>query len=160
MKPRRIWTTCGSNPFEVNNEEVTQARMLSGRYYSDQLLRHWSRNSEGIFLLAGCSGLAMGYLEHILLYCPALHSTWVKMVRLCQDVAENYHLLWQIILSTLFFNDNLRTSAVSTRIFHHAMPQVIVLHQTHGFGPLHQLFYVSKNWCYSHLSLVMTFDLQ
>ena len=151
VKPNPIWTF-GSNPFVVN-KAVIQARMLSGRYYTDQLSRHWSRNREGIFLLAGCSGLAMGYLEHILLYCPALHSTWVKMVRLCQDVAENYHLLWQIILSTLFFNDNLRTSAVSTT-------QVIVLHQTHGFGPLHQLFYVSKNWCYSNLSLVMTFDLQ
>ena len=146
VRPHPIWTTCGSNSFEVN-KAVTQARMLSGRYCTDQLSRHWSRNREGICLLPGCSGLAIGSLEHILLQCPALHSTRVKLVRLCQDIADNYPNVRQTILSTLFSNDNLEQ--MQFLLDCSTMPQVIVLRQTHGFGPLHQLFYVSRNWCYS-----------
>ena len=58
VKPHPIWTTCGSNPIEVN-KAVTQARLLSGRYCTDQLARHWSKNREVICLLTGCSGDAI-----------------------------------------------------------------------------------------------------
>ena len=38
-RPHPIWSTCGSNPYEIN-KAVVQARMLSGRYVTDQLARH------------------------------------------------------------------------------------------------------------------------
>ena len=98
VKPHPIWTTCGSNPFEVN-KAVTQARMLSGRYCTDQLARHWSKNREGICLLNGCSGDAVGSLEHILLQCPALHSTRVNLFRLCHVIAKKEPLVRQVRLS-------------------------------------------------------------
>ena len=71
LKPHPLWTTCGANPFEVN-KAIVQARMLSGRYPTDKLVRHWSRNKSGVCLLPGCSGSALGSLEHILLQCPTL----------------------------------------------------------------------------------------
>ena len=74
-KPHPLWLSCGSNPFEVN-KAVVQARMLSGRYPTDQLSRHWNQqNRAGYCLLQGCSGKAEGSLEHIILHCPALLST-------------------------------------------------------------------------------------
>ena len=57
--PHLIWTTCGSNSFEVN-KAVVQAKMLSGRYVTDKLSRHWSQNKSGICSLPGCTGQAIG----------------------------------------------------------------------------------------------------
>ena len=66
LKPQKLWTTCGSNPFEVN-KAIVQARMLSGHYPTDKLVRHWSKNKSCVCLLPGCSGSALGSLEHLLL---------------------------------------------------------------------------------------------
>ena len=75
--PHPIWTSAGS-PFEVS-KAVVSARMLSGRYRTDLLTRHWSRsNPEGLCQLPGCDG-EVGTLQHILLYCPALAETRAKL---------------------------------------------------------------------------------
>ena len=44
--PHPLWTTAGSSPYEVK-KAVVQARMLSGRYRTEMLRRHWSENKEG-----------------------------------------------------------------------------------------------------------------
>ena len=68
--PHPIWTTAGS-PFEVRKATIS-AKMLSGRYRTDRLMRHWSKsNPHGLCRLPGCSG-EQGTLHHILLSCPAL----------------------------------------------------------------------------------------
>ena len=66
--PHPMWASAKS-PFEVR-KAVVVARMLSGRYRSDQLARHWSKtNQSGLCQLPGCSGGEPGSLEHILLNC-------------------------------------------------------------------------------------------
>ena len=73
-----IWTTAGS-PFEVS-KAVVSARMLSGRYRTDRLARHWSNsNPKGFCRLPGCIGCE-GSLQHILLHCPALAETRKKII--------------------------------------------------------------------------------
>ena len=68
--PHPLWTSAGS-PFEVR-KAVISARMLSGRYRTDRLMRHWSTsNPDGLCRLPGCEG-QLGTLPHILLHCPAL----------------------------------------------------------------------------------------
>ena len=89
VKPHPIWTTCGSNPFEVNKAMI-QARMLSGRYITDQLARHWTQNAAGVCLLPGCPNNVSGTIEDLLLHCPALQPTRQKMVNLCHDIARKY----------------------------------------------------------------------
>ena len=50
-----IWTSCSSNPFEVNKATV-QAALLSGRYRTNYLSRHWnSANPHGFCLLCTSS---------------------------------------------------------------------------------------------------------
>ena len=53
-KPHPIWSTAGSNPYEVS-KAVQQARFLSGRYRSEYLSRHWTNNKEGYCLSPTCS---------------------------------------------------------------------------------------------------------
>ena len=73
-RPHPIWTACGSNPFECHKSVIT-CRMLSGRYLTDRLQRHWTQNKSGKCLLPNCLPEAEGSLEHLLLHCPALSHT-------------------------------------------------------------------------------------
>ena len=41
--PHLIWSTCGSNPYEVH-KAVIQAKIISGRYVTDKLSRYWTQN--------------------------------------------------------------------------------------------------------------------
>ena len=76
--PHPLWTSAGS-PFEVS-KAVISARMLSGRYRTDQLMRHWSSsNPDGLCRLPGCEG-QLGTLAHILLHCPALSDAIAKCI--------------------------------------------------------------------------------
>ena len=76
--PHPLWTTAGS-PFEVRKATIS-ARMLSGRYRTDYLARHWSKtNPEGLCRLPGCNN-ELGTLQHILLTCPALTDARAKAI--------------------------------------------------------------------------------
>ena len=69
-KPHPIYASCPSSGFETN-KAVVQARLLSGRYRTDMLCRHWSDNSDGWCVL--CPGLnKQGDESHMLASCDAL----------------------------------------------------------------------------------------
>ena len=71
-RPHPIWTTAGSNPYEVN-KAIQQARLLSGRYRTEGLARFWSQNKNGYCLAATeCSpNEVVEDVEHILVNCIA-----------------------------------------------------------------------------------------
>ena len=71
-KPHYMWTSAASNPFECSKSTIL-ARMASGRYRSDMLCRHWSRNRSGFCIAPSCTQTS-GTLEHLLVSCPA-HSS-------------------------------------------------------------------------------------
>ena len=68
--PHPIWTSSGSNSFENRKSQVL-ARMVSGRFRSEYLCRHWSDNRLGHCQAETCVGV-VGDLEHLLVHCPAL----------------------------------------------------------------------------------------
>ena len=98
--PHLIWSTCGSNPYEVH-KAVIQAKMLSGRYVTDKLSRYWTQNKAGICSIPTCTGQDIGSLEHLLLFCPALSDARERMVELWQAVATEHQELHSIIYSVL-----------------------------------------------------------
>ena len=76
-----IWTSTGSNPFECH-KAVVLARMVSGRYRTEKLVRHWSpKNRQGYCLLDSCHSI-VGSLEHMLTVCPGLEPVRCRMKRL------------------------------------------------------------------------------
>ena len=95
-RPHPIWTACGSNPFECHKAVIT-SRMLSGRYLTDRLQRHWTQNKSGKCLLPNCLPAAEGSLEHLLLFCPALSTTRSKLLSLCAKTATEDDKLSEII---------------------------------------------------------------
>ena len=102
LKPQPLWFSCGSNAFECHKAVIT-ARMLSGRYLTDRLQRHWTQNKAGVCLLPSCA--PAGSLEHLLLYCPALENTRQKLLKLCYKVSHDNQHVSTILLSTMGSRD-------------------------------------------------------
>ena len=101
--PHPIWTSCGSNPFECHKAVIT-ARMLSGRYQTDRLQRHWTENRDGFCRLPACStSRSFGTLEHLLLLCPSLASTRQHLLNLFTQVSFQHSAI-ATILHSAFHN--------------------------------------------------------
>ena len=145
-RPHPLWSTCGSNPFEIH-KGVTQAKMLSGRYVTDQLSRHWTKNKSGICLIPGCSGQHVGSLEHLLLFCPALADARNKILKLCVTVSAESDDLRKIIHTMLSGQPIVKMMQFILDCS--VMPEVITLTQHSTQATLERLFYISRSWCYS-----------
>ena len=144
--PHKIWTTCGSNPFEIN-KAVVQARMLSGRYITDKLSRHWNQNKLGLCTIPGCSGDEVGSLEHYLLNCPALSSARSNAMNLCLKVSLEHETLRDILQNT--FLNQTSENIVQFLLDCSSIPEIVKLGQGGDPSLVDRLFYVSRTWCYS-----------
>ena len=72
--PHPMFTTCGSNSFETN-KSTCQAALISGRFKTDLLARHWvQENPEGHCVICPNLGL-QDTLEHFLITCNTLMPT-------------------------------------------------------------------------------------
>ena len=144
--PHPIWLACGSNSFECH-KAVTTTRMLSGRYFTDQLQRHWTQNKAGFCLLPTCVPEAIGSLEHLLLHCPALFSTRSRLYKLCFKVSLESKQLLAIITSILLSVDE--TKVMQLLLDCTTLPEVIKCTQTFGTSTRDRLLYIGRTWCYS-----------
>ena len=75
--------------------------MLSGRYVTDQLSSHWTKNKSGVCLTPGSSGQHIGSLEHLLLFCPALSEARTGIIKLCVAVSSESDDLRKMIHTML-----------------------------------------------------------
>ena len=157
-RPHPIWSSCGSNPYEIN-KAIVQARMLSGRYVTDQLARHWRGNTNGMCTIPSCPGTEAGSLEHLLLFCPALDPERAQIRNLCLSVALESSDLHAVIHSVL--------GSTSVEIVMQflldcsSLPAVIKLKQASGDKIIERLFYLTRTWCYNmHRSRLTKLGLQ
>ena len=88
-QPSLLWLSAGSNSFECAKSLVV-GKMVSGRYRSDYLCRHWTPSNRSGFCLADtCHGVE-GDLVHMLVICPALQSTRNRLVSFWKEKTLNY----------------------------------------------------------------------
>ena len=146
-RPHPIWSTARYNPYETN-KAVIQARMLSRRYRSEGLCRFWSTNTEGVCLLPACTNpLVKEDIVHILINCESLSASRRRLSTIFLNFAASNPRLSPII--TKFFytdDDNYKTQFL---LDCSTLPEVIHLRQLHGFTILHELFHLTRTWCYS-----------
>ena len=149
-KPHPIWSTCGPNPFECH-KAVTATRMLSGRYFTDYLQRHWTPdNKEGFCLLPTCKHSAstpLGNLDHLLLFCPALSHTRVKLLDLFSRVSLEHHAIASIV-NSVFTKPN-HSALLQLLLDCTTMPDVILATQVYGDHVQNRLLYLGRTWCYN-----------
>ena len=144
--PHPIWSTAGSSPYQVAKATI-QAKMLSGRYRTERLMRFWSKNPGGVCLLPSCSALNVHEdLEHILVHCGSLADTRAGLVDFantyCQEIAEITELV------NLFCNP-LHPQFSQFLVDCSCLAQVITSAQLHGDMVLHHIFRITRTWCYS-----------
>ena len=158
-KPHPIWSTCGSNPYEVN-KAIVQAKMLTGRYVTDQLARHWRGNTSGMCTTPSCPGTEVGSLEHLLLFCPALEQERAQIKRLCSTISMESFDLYTIINSVLCADTSVE-KVMQFLLDCSNLPAVISARQALGDMIINRLFYLTRTWCYTmHRSRMIKLGLQ
>ena len=151
-----IWTSCETNPWDIH-KVVTACWMLSCRYLTAKLQRHWTWNRAGRYLLPSCIPMSEGSLEHILLHCPALDSACRKMYSLYQKVSME-----SAVINTIFLSGD-QWQLMQLILDCKTLPEVIKITQT--VGPIYKTDYctlvangvivfigsVWKNWTFFYL---------
>ena len=142
--PHPLWKTAGQSPAKVSMATI-QAQMLSGRYRTEMLCSHWS-NRDGTCLLSPLCNQEKEDLRHILISCTALTATREKLTRYTLSFSQQYPLTAPLLLkfcapsSPQFCQFLLDCSVI---------PSVILETQQHGMEVLHDLFNVTRTWCYT-----------
>ena len=134
-----------SSPFEVR-KAVVVARMISGRYRTDCLARHWSQsNPGGLCLLPGCTGDSSGNLEHILLYCPALQETRSNLTKLWYEFMVQRSHLFPLVLDLTSKEESFMQLLMDPS----SIPAVRAANSMSS-DVLSCCFYLSRTWVSSH----------
>ena len=145
-KPHPIWTACGSNPFECH-KAVIASRMLSGKYLTDRLQRHWTQNKSGKCLLPNCLPASDGSLEHLLLHCSALSHTRSKLLSLCVKIANEDDKLGEIINSVLLSScEGIEHGKMQFLLDCSVMPRVVAMTQNSGTVLRGRLLYIGRTY--------------
>ena len=136
-----LWTTCGSNQYEVN-KAVIVAKLLSGRYRSDWFSRHWSTtNKEGYCIL--CPGLSLpGDVRHILVQCKGLSEKRTSVFKYWDQQTLLYPKIRGLI-DCMKAGDNLAQFVLDPSV----IPEVIAGVQQAEFS-LEQIFRLTRTYCY------------
>ena len=144
LKPHPLWTTYGSNPHEVN-KAVIVAKLLSGRYRTDWLARHWTpKNKEGYCLL--CPGLSLpGDIPHLLSTCQALQEKRLHLFNYWRSTTENNNHLFTLVNSVV---DGDATSFIQFVLDPSVVPEIISGVQKEHFT-LNEIFHLSRTYCYA-----------
>ena len=141
-KPHPLWLSAGSNPHKVS-KAIQQAKLLSGRYRTESLCRHWSTNREGFCLSRTCFE-ETETVEHILVHCPAYSTIREKISRLWRSTPDPNikYLVDQALCSS-------STYLTQFILDCSAIQAVIDITQRHGEGILNGLFHLTRTWCFS-----------
>ena len=143
--PHPLWWTCGSSPSAVQAATV-QAKMLSGRYRTCWLRRHFGLGETGACRLPGC-GMVPGDTAHLLRgECPALLPALSSTISNLQQQFSSCQQLALPLLSALQ-GDRMQ---ISTFILDPSTnSQVIALRQEFGPEVLLPIFRASRAWVWS-----------
>ena len=137
--------TSATSGFECSKATI-QLRMLSGRYRTSYLSRHWSpQNRDGYCCSPTCVS-ALETLEHIIQQCPYYQNVrdmlWTKWINTTAEYPELQTLLKQVknaspLVQTTFILDPTSN------------PVVIRLVQVHGRNLQSHILYLARTHCWN-----------
>ena len=141
--PHPLWTTCGDNPFEISKATV-QAKLLSARYRTDRLLRHFDNNLTGECTL--CPDGSDGSLEHLLLLCPSLAQCREQQLQMLKNSPAISDKAKNIIFAA---SVNSVSHFVQLLLDCSVIPEVIVTSQEGHKNILDEIFKFTRTWCFN-----------
>ena len=117
--------------------------MLSGRYRTDQLLRHFSDNDGSCTLCKG--DMFTGNIEHLLMSCPALFDIRKQLIEKMNKNKNISNHTKSLLMS--HFQD--QKDIIQLILDASVLPDVIQIKQIYGSQILNEIFNFSRNWCYT-----------
>ena len=143
-QPHPLWTTSHNNSFEINKSLVV-SKLLSGRYRSDWLCRHWSKSNPSGFCLLCPGKMIPGTVEHMLVACEGLaHKREDITMYWKQQTEDNEHL--QALTTTKLCSEV--DEQVQFLLDPSVVPSVIRGCQLQHFS-LDDVFKLTRTFCYA-----------
>ena len=109
-KAHYIWTSAASNPFECSKSTVL-AKMVSGRFRTEMLSRHWSANKAGYCRAPSCQKMP-GTLEHLLVVCPDLDPVRERLFTMWLERTVMFPALHSTIRDVLGSDENIKVQFI------------------------------------------------
>ena len=139
-----MFTTCSTNPFETN-KSTCQAALVSGRFKTDLLSRHWVKdNPDGLCVL--CPGLNIpGSLEHFMVTCSTLMPVRITILNYWYSYSEEDDILRKLLITKL-------RSPMQTLLQFLIDPSVdsdVIWGVQKKLINLEEIFKLTRSWCYS-----------
>ena len=144
LSPHPIWRFAGSSAYEVNKSNVV-AKMLSGRYRTESLKRHWSSNSGGYCVMPTCEK-TLGDLEHLLLFCPALQPSRNRLYNIWSQKLHHMGPLLDIFQRLV---NGPTQEFISFLLNPSANSELLSLSQAHGQWVLDNAMYLTRTYVYT-----------
>ena len=116
--------------------------MLSGRYRTAMLTRHWGSHRTLNCPAPGCS--EQETLEHILVFCPYYNEMRFRLQDLWRFKSDA--IIAQLVSQTLSGSPLVLAQFLLDASVH---PSVITLVQEHGPELLQRIFHLTRTWCFS-----------
>ena len=143
-KTHPIWTSCSNNSYKVS-KSVIEAKLLSGRYRSDRLTRHFQRNtSNGDCRI--CNEKVPSTIEHLLLQCHSLAATRCNMFNWVTE-RQDLSARTKAIISEIFSSTSV-TDKIQLLLDCSCLPEVISSRQD-GDQTQSEIFKFARTWCFS-----------
>ena len=142
--PHPMFTTCSSNTFEANKSNC-QAALLSGRYKTDLLSRHWVKENPNGFCVL-CPGLNIqDTLEHFLVLCSSLMSTRVTILNFWHSFSIEDDQLCEILGSKL----RSPTHTLLQFLIDPSTDSDIIRGVQQKTIKIEEIYKLTRSWCYA-----------
>ena len=142
--PHPVWKSAGSNPYESSKSSVL-AQMISGRYRTEVLCKHWSDNRAGFCLAPTCCDIP-GTLEHLLIECPALETTRKRLQLMWLSRSSQFPPLHHFIANLLTSPSPVQVQFILDPT---TFPEMIHYHQYYGQPLIDHLLYLVRTFAYN-----------
>ena len=143
-KPHPLWTTCGASSYEINKACV-QAKYLSGRFRTDTLLSHFSKDNS-VFCQLHPDEPEVGDLMHHLVLCPTLAERKALLFQYWDSLTTSNPPCREII-------NTIKLAPIKTFLQFildcSVLPDVILARQEHGEIIVKILFKATRTYCYA-----------
>ena len=145
VTPSPLWTFCRGLQYEVRRATV-QTRMVSGRYRTCWLRRHWTAGESGACRVPGCTGNTPGTLLHLATgQCPGLTISVRAALHHWRDFVSSNPLLLPILQEYAAGDPEVFLSFLLDPI---TQSPVIALARHAGSEVIDQLCHLTRTWLY------------
>ena len=119
--------------------------MISGRYRSEDLTKHWTPSNRQGYCLANTCVEVAGSLEHILVECPALQQARTRQITMWHDRSSPYPALHQMLGMVLASPAHVQVQFILDPSLFNG---ITMLWEIHGQVILDHVYYLTRTYAY------------